>query len=108
MRGRDSLDRHDPLEARFRSAINKRDRNKTGMRPTDQYYHICEKCSQVHRSEDKDPPLSCKGEDAITGVKCTSVRFKSYNDIEIEAAPIGILNIDLRSPAQKGRKGKVR
>jgi hypothetical protein len=89
----------------FRSAVRGADRKKTGLVPTGTYVFMCERCEKIYKSH---RPKACVAERLISGEPCGCTEFKRYQDIHVEAMPIGRVITDLRSPSQMGRKGKVK
>jgi bifunctional DNA-binding transcriptional regulator/antitoxin component of YhaV-PrlF toxin-antitoxin module len=91
------------LDARFRSAIPKDVRNRTGLVETDDYCHICVVCDQHYANKNPEPPSMCTGHIRdLEGRPCISVEFYSYRNIEVEAMPIGRVIIDHRKRGERG------
>ena len=93
----------DPGRDRFRNK-----KAETGLSKTARWVHICQHCRQTTKNHNPKPPSPCQAIRAISGETCMSDRFNSYNEMDLAAMPIGKRFIDMRSPSQLGRKGKVR
>ena len=91
------------IGARFKTAIMKADRNKTGLKETDDYCHICEVCDQHYQNKNPFPPAMCTGHMAdLSGRPCISTKFQTYRNIEVEAMPIGRILTDHRKRGERG------
>lgn len=90
------------VDARFRSAIARQDKNKTGLVRSGEYVHICDDCSHAVVNENPQPPRFCDRTKPISGVLCTSSSFTTYESIHVEAMPIGRVITDHRKRGQRG------
>lgn len=90
------------LDARFRSAIAKQDKDKTGLVRTEEYVHVCHSCGQQFHNRNPDPPAMCTGTRFLTGAPCISTDFQTSNVIHVEAMPIDRVIIDFRKRGERG------
>lgn len=97
----------DHQDARF-ARERKPSPNRTGLKRSNEWIYECASCGHRTRVKHNRGPEWCGELRPISGEVCGSEEFKVYNVISVEAMPIGRSHIDMRSPAQMGRKGKVR
>jgi hypothetical protein len=97
----------DHQDARFARERRKRP-NKTGLHKTNVWIFKCNSCGKTYRVKHDHAPEYCGAKLHISGGVCGGEEFTVYNRLELEAMPQGRSYIDMRSPSQMGRKGKVR
>lgn len=96
-------------DARFRSRVHRKDRNKTGLTKMPVWWFTCKACGKQYKVYRQDQvPEFCSHPRMMTGEPCGGEEFTVGQEVGIEAMPIGRVHTDLRSPSQMGRKGKTR